>query len=188
MPDNSWLFYTALAPASRPDDALPASFTCETWRPGFFRVKPDGIPMFPFAVWWVFHLLHGFANRDYGLFLIRQGGKVVHRSVITPGYFRFPFMAKEDIQIGDTWTDPEERGQGLATTALENIVRAPWDRQRKCWYVVEAENKASIRVVEKAGFVLAGRGRRTRRFGLGILGQFELTERIETQQAAGGGA
>ena len=60
------------------------------------------MPAFPFAVWWLFHILHVFWNRDYALFVIRQNGKIVHRSVITPGYFRFPFMGKHDVQVGDT--------------------------------------------------------------------------------------
>ena len=85
-------------------------------------------------------------------------------------------MKKEDIQVGDTWTDPTLRGRGLATIALEKIVRAPRYRNRTCWYVVGADNTASIRAVEKAGFMLTGRGTRTRRFGLGLLGQFRLTE------------
>jgi len=85
-------------------------------------------------------------------------------------------MAIEDIQVGDTWTDPEFRGKGLATLALEAIMRRLDNQDRTCWYVVEADNAPSIRVVEKAGFVLAGRGVRTRPFGLGLLGQFQLTD------------
>lgn len=175
MQENHWLYYSASVPFSCPAPSLPGGFVCETWHPSLFSSRPKGMPVFPFAVWWLFHILHVFWNREYGLFLIRQNGKIVHRSVITPGYLRFPFMQREDIQVGDTWTDPAVRGRGLATFALENILRAPRNRNRTCWYVVEADNTASIRVVEKAGFMLAGRGSRTRRFGLGVLGQFRLT-------------
>lgn len=185
MHKNSCSFYTITAPVNQPVRTLPVGYTCETWRPGVFRIKANGVPAFPFVVWWIFHMLHVFSNRDYGLFLIRLGDKVIHRSVITPRYFRFPFMTASDIQIGDTWTDPQERGKGLATIALENILRTPSSRRHICWYVVESDNWASIRVVEKAGFTLAGRGIRTRRFGLGILGRFMLTEHVvrnETDQ------
>jgi RimJ/RimL family protein N-acetyltransferase len=184
MIDESWLLYKASVPASRPDRALPQGAVCEMWRPGVFSVKPQGMPVFPFGVWWLFHILHVFSNRDYGLFVIRRGSKIVHRSVITPGYLRFPFMTRDDIQVGDTWTDPEVRGTGLATIALENILTAARDGNRTCWYVVEADNAASIRVVEKAGFTLAGHGIRTRRLGLRVLGQFRLEECITVQQGA----
>jgi RimJ/RimL family protein N-acetyltransferase len=100
-------------------------------------------------------------------------------------------MEKEDIQVGDTWTNSAVRGKGLATIALENIVKAPRNRNRTCWYIVEADNTASIRVVEKAGFMLTGCGIRTRLFGLGILGQYVLTEhiiQIEAEQTASKGA
>jgi len=175
-----YLFYRCAKPISQAVPALPSNYSLEMWAPGMFRVKPEGISVFPFTVWWLFHRLHVFSNGDYGLLVIRQGTRVVHRSVITPGYLRFPFMAIEDIQVGDTWTDPEFRGKGLATLALEAIMRRLDNQDRTCWYVVEADNAPSIRVVEKAGFVLAGRGVRTRPFGLGLLGQFQLTDLSST--------
>ena len=183
MHKNSWLYYTITIPVDRPIRTLPAGFTCEVWCPAVFRFKAKGMPAFPFVMWWIFHMLHIFANRDYGLFIIRCGDKVIHRSVITPRYFRFPFMAADDIQIGDTWTEPKERGKGLATMALESVLRKPSCKKRTCWYVVESENQASVRVVEKAGFTLVGRGIRTRRFGLGILGRYVLTEYIIQTEA-----
>jgi RimJ/RimL family protein N-acetyltransferase len=179
---NDWLFYAITVPANRTAPALPAGYTCERWRPSLFRFAPHGVPFFPFVVWWLFHITHVFANREYAVFVIRHGETLIHRSVITPRYFRFPFMAAADLQVGDTWTDPAERGKGLATIALESIIGTPSSRECTCWYVVEPDNLASIRVVEKAGFTLAGNGHRTRRFGLGILGKFLLAHRVEQDQ------
>jgi RimJ/RimL family protein N-acetyltransferase len=93
-------------------------------------------------------------------------------------------MAAADLQVGDTWTDPAQRGKGLATIALESITRMPPSRACTYWYVVEPDNRPSIRVVEKAGFTLVGRGNRTRRFGLGILGKFSLRAQEQTQRTA----
>ena len=195
MHENGWLFYKTRIPADVripadiqiPADGsvhtLPAGCTSEVWCPGVMRIKANGISAFPFFVWWIFHMLHVFSNRDYGLVIVRRGSRVIHRSVITPRYFRFPFMAVDDIQVGDTWTDPSERGKGIATTALERVLRAPSSHKRMCWYVVEPDNQASIRVVEKAGFLLAGRGIRTRPFGLGILGRYMLTEPTSLAEA-----
>ncbi len=173
---TNWLFYrTTSSGAGAP--SLPAEcYSAEIWHPTLFRIVPGGLPAFPFAVWWVLHTLRVFANRDFGILLVRFRGKVVHRSVITPAYFRFPFMSKTDLQVGDTWTDPDHRGKGLATIALQTILSCPSPRERRFWYVVEADNKASIRVVEKAGFHIAGGGDRTRRLGLALLGTYRLAQ------------
>ena len=182
---TTWLFYTITVSADRAAPTLPNGYTCEMWRPDLLHLVPKGVPFFPFAVWWLLHMLHGFANRAYAIFIIRRNGEVVHRSVITPRYFRFPFMAAADLQVGDTWTDPAERRKGLATIALESIISMPSSRVCTCWYIVEPDNRASIRVVEKAGFTLGGRGDRTRCLGLGILGRFLLTHHFPQEQTEG---
>lgn len=184
MQEPHFLYYSASIPASYSTRSIPVDYQYEIWRPALFCSKPRDLPAFPFTVWWLFHLLHIFTNREYGIVLIRRHGRIVHRSVITPRYFRFPFMRAGDIQVGDTWTDPEMRGLGLATSALEQILVACTDRRHTCWYVVESSNTPSIRVVEKAGFSLVGKGVRTRRLGLGILGQFRIDNRCDVISSA----
>jgi len=85
-------------------------------------------------------------------------------------------MNKNDLQIGDTWTHPEHRGQGLATFALRRVVQVRQMTGRKFWYIVEQDNKPSIRVVEKAGFNLIGKGIKRKRFGLGLLGSYMIQD------------
>src|SRR5215469_5150957 len=74
--------------------------TLEVWTPSMLRVVPRGLPAYPFAVFWLFHQLRVFKNRQYRVILIRDGRRVIHCSTIIPCYFRFPFMHKEDIQVG----------------------------------------------------------------------------------------
>lgn len=154
-------------------------FECFLWSTGILRIIPDGISWLPFGVWWLFDRFHIFANHNYALFLIYDENKLVHRSCVFPKYFRFPFMQKDDLQIGDTWTHPEYRGQGLATFAIWKILRNYHKPGRHFWYVVEENNKASIRVIEKSGFSLVGKGVRTKHFGISLLGSFELQEKLE---------
>jgi RimJ/RimL family protein N-acetyltransferase len=135
---------------------------------------PDGVRLNPFAVWWAFHYARIFSNREYGVFSIFRDNMMIHRSCIFPGYFRFPFMSKDDLQIGDTWTSPNYRKQGLATFALSKICEIFAKPKRTFWYVVEEGQYPSIRVVEKTGFKKIGEGRRTKRFGLSILGSFVM--------------
>ena len=177
-------FYAQSSDTNSPMDLAPLDghYTSVLWRPGTGGLVPSGVSKVPFAAWWLLHSLRVFYNRDYAVFVIYDGDKVIHRSVVFPRYFRFPFMAKYDLQIGDTWTLPEYRGQGLASFAIRAITYACRRPSRTFWYVVEQDNLASIRVIEKAGFVKVGEGIRTKRFGLRALGAFVILQRQSTLQ------
>jgi len=104
---------------------------------------------------------------------IWDGRWLLHRSILTPRWYRFPFMAPEDLQIGDVWTEPRARGQGLAGQAIAEALAQAGNGQR-VWYVVEANNRPSVRLIEKCGFSCVGEGMRTSPFGLRIAGRFHL--------------
>ena len=156
------------------------------WRPSGLSVVPRGLPTYPFLVWSLFHHLRLFSNGDYCLFLAFSGSAVVHRAVVTPAYFRFPFMSKKDLQIGDVWTHPDHRGRGLATYGLIEIVGRQWAEGRRFWYIVDVGNSASIRVAEKAGFVKCGEGTRTKRFGQNLFGAYEMITQLELPESLKG--
>lgn len=174
---DRWLFYAADSNASLRAPQIDPGYTIEYWTPTLAQAVPEGMPPLPFAIWSLFHFAGVFYNRGYALFLIRHNGRIVHRSVVTPGYFRFPFMRSADLQVGDTWTDPEHRGRGLATLALTGILHRH-STGRRIWYIVEGSNAASIRVVEKAGFTYAGAGCRMPRFGLSVFAAYRLIESV----------
>ena len=155
---------------------LSEEYSPQMWRPGLLSVTPRGVGWRPFSVWWLFHHLRLFGNRDYGMFCVYYRDELIHRSCIFPPYFRFPFMNRNDLQIGDTFTALEHRGKGVATSAIQMIVTHTERPERDLWYVVDEENVASIRVIEKAGFELVGRGHRTKRFGVRLLGTFEIED------------
>lgn len=144
------------------------------WRPSATEITPPGVNGAVFKAWWAFHQLRIFANREYSLMLIYDGERLVHRSGVYPRYFRFPFMRDRDLQIGDTWTDPEYRGRGLAQAAIVHIARAVAVPDRILWYLAESQNEASVRVIERLGFTFVGAGERTRPLGIRALGQFRL--------------
>jgi RimJ/RimL family protein N-acetyltransferase len=87
-------------------------------------------------------------------------------------------MGKNDLQVGDTWTRPGYRGQGLATFAIHKIVEKLRRADRAFWYVVQEDNTSSIRVVEKAGFKLIGKGVKTKRMGLSLFGSYIIKENL----------
>jgi RimJ/RimL family protein N-acetyltransferase len=134
------------------------------WKPGLFRWKPWQVPGRAILAYWLFHFLRIFRNRDYTFLLMFRGDKLVHYATAYPGYFRFPFMAQNDLQIGYVWTDPSSRGQGLAARGVDLLVEALGAQGRRFWYVVNEHNAASIRVAQKAGFTWIGSGHARRRW------------------------
>jgi RimJ/RimL family protein N-acetyltransferase len=170
-----YLFYAIDSDSTKETDlALDSRYSFELWKPTVCSVVPRGFPKMPFAVWWILHHLHVFANRDYSIFVVYSGETIVHRSVILPPYFRFPFMAEDDLQIGVSWTMPEHRGKGLATYAVQKILELQNKPGRRFWYLVQENNIPSSLVAEKAGFIRVGEGIRNKRFGIKLFGSFVM--------------
>ena len=141
------------------------------WTPKVNKIIPEGLTFMPFFMWWLFHYLRIFSNNSYTLFLIYRDGKLVHRALVTPKYFRFPFMGKDDLQVGDIWTDPSYRRKGLSTFSILQIVKK-YKGERKLWYLVEKSNLASVKLIEKLDFIYKNNGRKFARFGMNLLGEF----------------
>jgi RimJ/RimL family protein N-acetyltransferase len=160
-----------------PDAPPPDGLAVDVWRPTFTQLRPSGLPLLPYAVWWTFHHTRVFANREYGVVVLRKGRTVVHRSLVTPRYFRFADMSDDDLQIGALYTEAEWRGRGLAKTAMRVIIEAWAHRFSKLWYITAEENRASVKLIESCGFRLAGTGARTNRWGLRAFGQFRILNR-----------
>jgi GNAT superfamily N-acetyltransferase len=167
---STLFFISEGAPA--PSRALQPDYSSELWRPRALHLVPRGMSLVPFTIWWGFHHAGIFYNRDFGILTIRYRRHMVHRSCVFPGFFRFPFMAKDDLQVGDTWTDPAHRNRGLAAFALQEILRLSARSGRRFWYLVEEENTPSIRAVEKAGFTCCARGLKHPRLGLRFFGYY----------------
>ena len=162
------------APAAVPEAGADLTLSC--WRPTLRRPVRRDLPAVPFAAWSLFHFLRIFATRDYFILLIAHGSEVVHRTCVFPAHFRFPFMAERDLQAAGLWTAPEWRGRGLGLTALREALRRVDSPERTLWYMVREDNRPSIRLAQKAGLLLWGRGRRVDPWGIGVLGRYQVTE------------
>lgn len=178
MSETKTLFYvwdaaTDAAPAVRD---MPAEWTVSTWRPATDGPPPAGLPGWQNRIWWLFDRLGLFANRSFGVLMIREGDRLIHSSLVTPRYFRFPEMAADDLQIGATWTDPAQRGRGLGKQAVALIHQAWQGEFRRMWYLVGEDNVASVRVIEASGYRLLGSGSRQSLPGLGVLGRYRIAE------------
>jgi len=113
----------------------------------------------------------------------------VHRLVVTPRWYRFPFMGARDLQIGAVWTAPAARQQGLAQLAIAEVHHRFAGEPVAFWYVIDAPNSASAALARACGYEFVATGRRTRRFGSRLLGQFVIERlvhagEIETEATA----
>jgi GNAT superfamily N-acetyltransferase len=151
---------------------LPPDYEAEFWRPRSTQLLPRGVFAPKLLILSMVHFAGGFANDDYAVFLVRNHGTVAHRSCVNPPDIRYPFMHREDLQIGFVATDPRYRGRGLATHAICAIVQHYARPDRTFWYIVAQENVASVRAVTKAGFVAHGTA--IRRRSLGVIPRYDL--------------
>lgn len=170
----SVLFYQRESDARVTPPSAPDGYQWTLWRPTLRNIRPAPDAPARYAVWWVFHQLRVFANRDYAVLVVTHGTEAVHRSAVFPRWLRSPFMTANDLQVGDTWTAPAHRGRGLATMALQCVTAQMSRPARRFWYLVEQGNEASIRAVRRAGFSLAGEGARLPRWGVSALGAYRL--------------
>jgi RimJ/RimL family protein N-acetyltransferase len=172
-PDHVYLvFKTNTLPADLASQ-LDDEFKVSIWRPTWMRPLAPTLG-WQSAIWSLFHWLRIFRNRSYSLLLIARGGRIVHRSCVVPAYFRWPFMAARDVQVSSTWTDPEFRGQGLATFALRRLTTMYLQTPETIWYMTRVANPASITVCRRASFNDVGYARRSTWMGIRMLGQFVL--------------
>jgi RimJ/RimL family protein N-acetyltransferase len=168
---------------AQPAPSVPNGDAVTEWRPSWTGIPPALARTGTTWIWWLFHNLRVFRSRRFRVLMIVRDGRLLHRSTVFPPFFRFPFMARDDVQIGDTWTAEDARGRGLAGLGLRAALESTEAPGANAWYVVHESNHASIRVVEREGFELVGRGVRRPRFGSSLLGYYAITA-----PANGGGA
>ncbi|MGD0898078.1 MAG: GNAT family protein [Thermoguttaceae bacterium] len=157
------------------EPSLDPRYHFQFWRPGPFRIIPPGTS-YKFACWWLAHYLRIFRAPGYMVLYVMHKERIVHRTCILPGIFRWSFIGAQDLHIFATWTEPEYRGQGLAVAALREAIVRTRKPGRRYWYIAREENEPSIRVCRKASFQFAGFCARKRRLGFRLRDQFILTD------------
>lgn len=89
-------------------------------------------------------------------YILGEKGEVAHTSYVVGRCFKFPFLKKGEYEIGPCFTAPECRGQGLYGRALGRIVGEKIYENARFYMFVSEDNDASIRGIEKAGFIQTG--------------------------------
>lgn len=91
-----------------------------------------------------------------------QDNRILHTSYLIPRCYKFPFMKKNDFEIGPCNTDMSARRKGFYFQTLYTITTD----KRLCgsdfYMLVNDQNIPSIKGIEKAGFVKVGYAKKTR--------------------------
>jgi ribosomal protein S18 acetylase RimI-like enzyme len=86
-------------------------------------------------------------------YLVRHEGKAVSYGWGTVGQCRHYKVERDSVVIGPIWTDPNLRGKGLATLALQAAIDDYIRRGQKIFYIDTSKlNTAAQRVFQKSGF------------------------------------
>jgi RimJ/RimL family protein N-acetyltransferase len=163
-------------PAS-PAEAAPRlapEYRILSWQPAAQGLPPRGSRLPSNHMWWALTKAAMFARRDFTEIRIERAGRVLHRLIVTPRWYRFPFMAARDLQIGDVWTAPDARRKQLGRAAIAEAHRLFNQDGANFWYVADSDNAASAALAESCGYRLVATGRRTRRLGSKLLGQYVI--------------
>jgi hypothetical protein len=169
------LFFKTLRRSSEPQGRLVGLEVIQT----FGRTKELHL-VNSFTVWqFLSKIIFG---KTYCIYAIVKNGECVHYSHVLGKGIRFPFMKRNDIQIGPCWTRPDHRNQGIFTSVIKKIVAdfSTCD----AWASCDEDNLASRKGLEKAGLNLVAKGERTRPLGFHYLGRFVITFWITENEAA----
>lgn len=112
--------------------------------------------------------------------VVAAGWGVRHEDVDpTDGFSIIP--SQNQIVLVDLYTDPDYRGRGLLPYILQRQLHAYIDEGIECIIAIDDDNRPSIRVAEKLGFVLARAVPYFRLFGIKLTATGGI--RIESEQS-----
>ncbi len=90
------------------------------------------------------------------VYCYRYNGELVHTSYVIPRCHKFPFMSKNDYEIGPCFTYPKYRGKGFYPQMLKYICSSIGAENSVFYMIVDEANLSSIKGIEKAGFQRCG--------------------------------
>lgn len=166
------------------DRKLPDGYSVEVWRARADGLNLKGLPYRKFAIWWLLDRIGLFSSPHVGGVLVRNGQRIVHHSLVTPKWYRFPNMGSTDLQIGNVWTSEDQRGRGLAKIAINEVHRQWASQCSEFWYLVGADNLASIGLIESCGYKLTAIGKRTKPYKILAFGRFRVESWISNHPSS----
>lgn len=96
------------------------------------------------------------------IYYVRSENEIIHISYVVPTCIKFPFMDRDNLEIGPCYTYPAFRGKGIYPKVLSEICRRRSSDISLFYMIVDETNLSSIKGIEKAGFVRCGLVRKNR--------------------------
>lgn len=93
----------------------------------------------------------------YQVIYMRKNDKIVGHLVVSRGGTRIAESTKDDIVIGPIWITPSQRGKGLGSKGINDVLHNLGFSYKYAYEYIEDTNVASIRTVEKNGFSSLGK-------------------------------
>ena len=112
------------------------------------------------------------------VYSVFDGNIEIHYSYVTKHCYKFPFMRKHDLQIGNCFTDEKYRGLGIYPFVIGEVVQKylESDCRGDVFMLIEQDNFASQNGVEKVGFEKVS-SIRTKKI-LGLLKVYQVSTEI----------
>lgn len=98
----------------------------------------------------------------YRIYVLLDGVDVVHTSYVVPKCYKFPFLEKNDFEIGPCVTKSKYRRRGSYNYILQYISSLPHYNKSRFYMIVKSTNEPSIKGIEKSGFVHCGYIKKTK--------------------------
>lgn len=153
---NSYLLYKS-NPNNSSDCILNVEIKVSVLRLSFFSLflKEERKNLKVFLTRLYFAIITFFKAKIYIAFV---DGNVAHFSYVIPKCYKFPFLERDDYEIGPCYTDPKYRGNGIYPAVLRMIISS---ESGNGYMLVRPDNKPSIKGIEKAGFAIVATCLRT---------------------------
>lgn len=95
----------------------------------------------------------------YSVIYMAKNGKVLGHLVVARGGRRLKISSQEDIVIGPIFVSPDLRGKGIGTIGIRAVLKEIGLQYRYAYEFIKDDNTASIRTVEKSGYVFVERAK-----------------------------
>ena len=140
---------------------LRDDYKLEVFKPSIFRLNNHYQNHLIYIFWYIFTI------GKYRIVYVKNSkGDIIHYSHLLPKIIKFPFMNKNDLEIGPCWTKEEYRGQGIYPYVLSYIIREYRQRNKRVFMMTDESNIASQSGILKAGFRFYGSGYRSKILGI----------------------
>jgi len=102
----------------------------------------------------------------YKIIYLKKDDNIIHYTHILPKFFKLPFLGKNDLEIGPSWTKESYRGKGIFPGVINYVIQSFKEKGRKFYIFADIDNISSQKAIEKARFYMCGNGYKTDFLGI----------------------